>query len=240
MGSLNSAVGAQMSTMMHRVARRVKLAQAASENRFTDAMEKNKNDLVVAQTALKEDQKASESRIAESQKASENRFLVAQTALKEDQKASENRIAESQKASENRLAEVLKAAVERLSDEAKAVVERFLVAQTALKEDQKASESRIAESQKASENRLAESQKASESRWVAYESRMQAFIAVNNWKFIVYCLSAAVAIFGTIFGGVAALLHWLGIDIVAPRRAVDHVKGSKGGGEGGVPRPAVS
>ena len=149
MGSLNSAVGAQMSTMMHRVARRVKLAQAASENRFTDAMEKNKNDLVVAQTALKEDQKASESRIAESQKASE-------------------------------------------------------------------------------------------SRWVAYESRMQAFIAVNNWKFIVYCLSAAVAIFGTIFGGVAALLHWLGIDIVAPRRAVDHVKGSKGGGEGGVPRPAVS
>ena len=211
MGSLNSAVGAQMSTMMHRVARRVKLAQAASENRFTDAMEKNKNDLVVAQTALKEDQKASESRIAESQKASENR-----------------------------LAEVLKAAVERLSDEAKAVVERFLVAQTALKEDQKASESRIAESQKASENRLVESQKASESRWVAYESRMQAFIAVNNWKFIVYCLSAAVAIFGTIFGGVAALLHWLGIDIVAPRRAVDHVKGSKGGGEGGVPRPAVS
>ena len=189
MGSLNSAVGAQMSTMMHRVARRVKLAQAASENRFTDAMEKNKNDLVVAQTALKEDQKASESRIAESQKASENRFLVAQTALKEDQKASE---------------------------------------------------SRIAESQKASESRIAESQKASESRWVAYESRMQAFIAVNNWKFIVYCLSAAVAIFGTIFGGVAALLHWLGIDIVAPRRAVDHVKGSKGGGEGGVPRPAVS
>jgi hypothetical protein len=137
--------------------------------------------------------------------------------LTDARKASEIHLAGMQKPRTDDLTDARKASEKRLADAAKASEKR-------LADDAKASENRLADARKASEKRLADEAKASEIRW-------KAFIAVNNWKIVGLGLTVGAAILGSIDG--------LGFDVVPPRKAA-HAKDSKGGGEGGVPRPAVS